>query len=597
MTDKNWQAAEPASPQQLRRLNVGNPVLAQVLINRGIDTPEAAQRFLLQRTSGSDQDFNPFNLPDMHRATNRIIQAIKQDEHIVVYGDFDADGVTATTLMVEALDALGANVKPYIPHRVDEGYGLNHDALEKLADDGATLIITVDCGIRSVDEISQASVDIIVTDHHSLGPEMPEAAYAVVNPKRGEYIEDMLAGVGVAFKVVQALIMKTRNDAYFTRSNGQQAIPLNSLHDLVAIGTVADLMPLDHIENRIMVRRGLQALNKAERPGLRALLAVAGIEPGKVTSTSIAFGIAPRINAAGRLESAMLAYELLRASGDAEATRLAEQLNTINRQRQEITQEAYESIESRLNGQRELTLITDSSPDLSPGIVGLVAGKLTQQYFRPSVIMEEGDDEWRGSCRSIPQFDITAALDQCADLLVRHGGHAMAAGFTVHRDNAERLQAQLQQIAERQLAGLELRPTLEIDMELDTGQLDEALVDSLSGLEPYGHGNQPPVFVTRDLEVLETRTVGQDGKHLKLRLKRHGGQPLDAIGFQLGHWAHDMPDRIDIAYHIEINEWKGRRTLQANIQDLRPAGDNMNQDGTSRRFEDAAKDGAAKGAS
>ncbi|MFW5691592.1 MAG: single-stranded-DNA-specific exonuclease RecJ, partial [Chloroflexota bacterium] len=443
MLQKKWLPPPVVPRDRLRRFRGLNPIVAQVLINRGFDDPTLAFEFLNAR--GVSHSNNPLDMPDMEKAVRRILHGVKDGESIAVYGDFDADGVTATTLMVEALRALGAQVTPYIPHRVDEGYGLNTEALDKLADEGVTLVITVDCGIRSIAEVEHAAalgLDIIVTDHHSLGPELPRA-YAVVNPKRPGYAEPNLAGVGVAFKVAQALIMLGRKDLYFNgngrghngngrRASGSHIIPIETLYDLVAIGTVADLMPLNSLENRVMVRRGLELLKKAERPGVQALLDVAGVEPNQVSTTTIGFVIGPRINAAGRLDDAMLAYNLLAATTYEDALIWAEKLQDLNIKRQTITREAQAAISAQLQDEdSSLPLIFAVNRDLSPGVVGLVAGRLTEEFFRPAIVMEQGETESRASCRSIPQFDITSALDKCADLLVRHGGHALAAGFTV----------------------------------------------------------------------------------------------------------------------------------------------------------------------
>jgi single-stranded-DNA-specific exonuclease len=391
----------------------------------------------------------------------------------------------------------------------------------------------------------------------------------VVNPKQEDckYPEDMLAGVGVAFRLAEALL---------TAANGMHdrykpIVTPDDLLDLVAMGTVADLMPLNHLENRVLVRQGLEVINKAKRPGVHALLEVAGIKPGTVNTTGIGFGLAPRINAAGRLDDAMLAYRLLSADGIEDAQQWAAKLQALNVQRQELTREAQEIIRERLEAERQidLPLIFASHRDFRPGIVGLVAGRVTEEFFRPAIVMEEGETESRASCRSIPQFDITHALDQCADLLVRHGGHALAAGFTVLNENIPALKKRLLEIAERALTGQELMPTLDLDGEVDIHQLSEALVDEFSQLEPTGNANPPPLLMTRNVRVLECRTVGKESQHLKLKFARAGQPPLDAIGFGLGEWAAVLPERIDVVYQLEINEWNGRQSLQLNLQDIR----------------------------
>ncbi len=567
---KRWVVAAPAPADFLLRMRETydiSPELAQVLYNRGFTDPRAAWQFL---NAEVDHDAYLFKMKGMNRAISRIREAIKRQEPIIVYGDFDADGVTSTTLLMQTLTKLGAKVKPYIPHRVDEGYGVNNKALHDLARAGVKLVVTVDCGIRSVDEIEEgkaAGLDIIVTDHHSIGPEIPNAL-AVINPKQEDcpYPEEMLAGVGVAYRLAVGLL-KVAN-----QNRGSAAFDSDILLDLVAIGTVADLAPLNHTENRALVRRGLEVLNKAERPGVRALLDVAGLKPGTVTAMNIGFALGPRINAAGRLESAMIAYHLLAAPDEKTAYPLAEQLQALNNQRQELTRSAQEQVRESLVEAVERERLIFASGHFQPGIVGLVAGRLTEEYFKPTVIMEQGENESRASCRSIPQFDITHALDQCADLLVRHGGHAQAAGFTVLNHNIPALKEKLLRLADETLDGQELRPLLEIDAEVDVKDLSERLIDELARLEPTGYGNPAPILKSSNLRVVESRPVGKEGQHLKLKLARAGQPALDAIGFGLGHWLNHMPERIDAAYQLEINEWNGRRSLQLNLQDIQPAG-------------------------
>jgi single-stranded-DNA-specific exonuclease len=581
MLAKKWLVAPPAPDNILRQYKGVSPVLAQILYNRGLVDPNHAQAFL---TAEEGDTFNPFDMTDMAKAVGRAKRAIEHNEAIIIYGDFDADGTTSTALLMQVFRWLGATrVYPYIPHRVDEGYGLNVNALRYLARRGADLVITVDCGIRSVEEVAagnQSGLDIIITDHHSLGPELPNA-FAVVNPKRDqEPVERMLAGVGVAYKFAEALTLAfNQNQSRSRRRRGGittiEPVRLETLLDLVAIGTVADLAPLDSLENRLLVRRGLRYLNQADRPGVRALLEVAGIVPGSVEATSIGFGLGPRINAAGRLDSAMLAYELLYTNNTDRAQELAARLQQLNQQRRDLTRDAQDIVSADLEarGDTDVPLIFASSPEFQPGIVGLVAGRITESYFRPTVVMREGTNESTASCRSIPQFDITQALDQCADLLVRHGGHAQAAGLTVLNQNVEALRERLMHIAAEQLDGADLRPTLEIDTTININHLSEELVEELKMLEPTGHHNHSPVFMVPSVYVTDIRTVGSDNNHLKLKLARAGQPPLDAIGFNLGAWAGKLPEVIDAAFALEINEWNGRRSLQLNLKDIRPAED------------------------
>jgi len=567
---KRWAICPPAPADHIRRFNYLPPLVVQLLYNRGLTSREEIDDFMACRI----RDDNPFALAGMNEAVARIRLAIKREEKIAIYGDFDADGVTATALLVETLCALGGQAQPYIPDRVDEGYGINCGALKRLADEGVTLVVTVDCGIRSVEEIAygrRLGLDIIVTDHHSVGHTLPPAV-ACINPRRldSKYPFRELAGVGVAYKLAQALLRV--NDRV---PNGDASHPLQEedLLDLVALGTVADLMPLMG-ENRALAARGLERINHPSRPGIQALLREAGTRPGNVNSTTIAFFLAPRLNAAGRLESAMLSYDLLTASDAGEAAGLARQLGQLNRLRQKLTGQAVQIASAQLADQEKLTdLLFVSDAELLPGIVGLVAGRLAEAYYRPAIVVELGQEQSRGSARSIPEFHITQALDRCSErgLLVRHGGHAAAAGFTVDTALLSDLERALQEIASEKLAGLELTPVLTVDAIVDLQELDWATYELITQLEPFGYGNTTPVLASHDVEVVESRTVGRDGTHLKLTLS-DGRRSWDAIAFRLGALVNDLPERIDIAYYLESNEWNGRITLQLNVQDIRPAG-------------------------
>lgn len=573
MVDKRWDVAPIMPPTLQRQYKNVSPIVAQLLYNRGLQTPEEAYHFLYDKATTTD----PFLMKDMRRAVERIRTAIKRRERIIVYGDFDADGVTSTTLMMQVLTRLKANVGAYIPHRVDEGYGLNSPALEQLAREGARLVVTVDCGIRAVQEVEDANaagLDMIITDHHSVGAVVPEA-YAVVNPQQEDCPGDTkLAGVGVAYMVARALLL----DAWERLGRKKENLLiyktlLDELLDLVAIGTVADIMPLNTPTNRSLVHQGLDVINRAQRPGLRALMQVAGLKKGEVTAMSIGFVIGPRLNAAGRLDSAMTAYELLSAKTDREALPLAQQLQELNNRRQQLTRDAQQRIQAQIegDGSENAHLIFAVDDDVVPGIVGLVAGRLTEAYFRPSVVVECSDQECHASCRSIPQFHITQALDECADLLVRHGGHAMAAGLTVLPENLPRLREQLLRKAQAVLDGQELLPTILIDRVLSLKELSFDLVRELEVLEPTGHQNPKPVFLTHNVRVVDKRTVGTKEAHLKLKLAADRVEPIDAIGFRLGRWLMDLPDCIDVVYELDVNVWQGRRNLQMSILDLRPA--------------------------
>lgn len=573
---KTWQVAPPAPIEHLRQYKQMSPVLAQILFNRGYEDPQLAYHFLYDK----DLLTNPFDFADMEKAVARIRWAIHKKQPIVVYGDFDADGVTSTTLMMHVLKRLKANVEAYIPNRVDEGYGLNTPALQTLAKKGKKLVITVDCGIRSVKEVeagNAAGMDIIVTDHHSVGPgELPDAI-AVINPQREDCGgSPYLAGAGVAFMVARALMLDALSRNGKVHRDKYKAL-IDELLDLVAIGTVADIMRLDDLLNRTLVRRGLEKINSTPRIGLQALIDVAGLKPGQVSAMDIGFALGPRINAAGRLESAMLAYRLLSATTLPEAKKYADELNKLNNRRQELTREAQTRINQQIerDGLQTGALIFVADDHVQPGIVGLVAGRLTEEYYRPTIVLERGKTESRASCRSIPEFHITRALDECAELLVRHGGHALAAGFTVRNENLPVLQERLMDAARRTLQDKLLAPTLLIDMELEMRQLTMTLAEELKMLEPTGHANIQPVFITRNMRVVESRTVGGDSAHLKLKVTADGQPPIDAIGFRLGAWIHHLPEYLDVVYQLEINEYNGRRSLQLRLLDICPAGERV----------------------
>ncbi|WP_420628327.1 single-stranded-DNA-specific exonuclease RecJ [Candidatus Leptofilum sp.] len=561
-----WQVA-PRVPDHIQeKFGHIHPVMLQVLYNRGIIEPADIQAFLEGRYLEST---DPFLLPDMDKAVARIEQAIDNEEQIAVYGDFDADGVTSTVLLTQALRGMGAernSIRPYIPNRVDEGYGLNVDALTNLKQKGADLIITVDCGIRSVFEVEHANqigLDMIITDHHSLGPEMPPGT-AVINPKRpdSEYPDDMLAGVGIAFKLAQALKQSRPDQATFDDAD---------LLDLVAIGTVADLAPLLK-ENRKLVIDGLKSLNNSKRAGIAAIARAARLTPGSLTAESIAFGIGPRINAAGRLSSAYSAARLLAANNSHDANRYASELDKLNRQRQKLTADLSELAEGMVEPDAPILIAADEK--FVSGVVGLVASRLAEKHYRPAIVMEQGEEESRGSCRSIDQFHITDALDEVADLLVRHGGHAQAAGFTVRNGNLPEFLNRITEVATRKLQDVELIPTVSIDAEIALEDVDWALFEHFQQLEPTGAANPQPIFLSRGVEVIHHRAVGQNGAHLQLTLSAdsmNGYREIGAIAFRQGEWASQLPQTIDLVYSISVNEWRGRRNLQLMVKDLRPS--------------------------
>ncbi len=559
--EKRWHIHPPLPPQVDQALSGYPPVLRQILYNRGYPTPEEARRFLEAQPLADD---DPLALTDMPAAVDRLQSAVQRGERVVIYGDYDADGVTATALMLETLRALGGDVHGYIPHRFDEGYGLNREAISALKEQGAALIIAVDCGIRSMEEAEHArklGVDLIICDHHHPGEELP-AAVAVIDPKRSgdTYPEKNLAGVGVAFKLASALA---------ARMDAPEGL-LDGVLDLVALGTVADLVPLTG-ENRALVRRGLQRIRQPRRQGLASLIGVAGLQARRVTATDIGFALGPRLNAAGRLDTALDALTLLTTENIYEAGRLAQQLDLQNRKRQGITRTIQEQAETiALQDDPDTWLLFAAHAEFNAGVVGLAASRLAERYYRPAIVGQIEGEYTRASCRSIPEFHITEALDECSDLLEKYGGHAAAAGFTVRTILLPELVARLKELAAAQLAEQDLRPTLTADLEIPLSELKPELLEYLDWLQPTGYGNPQAAFVSRGVKVLSERTVGKEQNHLKLVVS-DGRITFDAIAFRQGHWAGNLPPRVDLLYRFEINEYRGQQRLQLNVRDIKPA--------------------------
>ena len=539
-------------------------VAARVLWNRGIHSAAEAQAFLEIPWQARH---DPFLLRDMDRAVQRIQQVLKQRERVVVYGDFDTDGVTAVALLIQLFQALDIDVRPYIPLRKGEGYGLNLPAIEKLHTEGLDLLITVDCGISNGPEIARAAelgIDVLIFDHHQPPAELPPAL-AVVDPKRADCVYPFkgLCGVGLAFKLYEAL-----------HKHGIRPANLRArdLLDVVALGTIADMMPLTD-ENRVLVHYGLQAMNESQRPGLLALCRVAGIEPGQISAHNVAFQLAPRINAAGRLEDAFLAYEMLLAPDNATAQRCAERLNTTNTERQHLMKSVQEAARELVlaSGQHTQRIMVVAGENFHHGVVGLAAGRLADEFGRPVLVMGEEAGTCRGSARSVPGFNIVDALASCHDLFVKYGGHAAAAGFTVETIHLPELQRRLQAFAEATLTDEMLVPSLDIDTEAQFRELTWENQNALDQLAPFGQANPAPALVSRRAQVLEARAVGGSGDHLKLRLLQ-GRVSMDGISFGLGPLAEQLPrgTLIDIAYSPEVNVWRDQRTIQLKIRDLHP---------------------------
>ncbi len=559
---KQWEVLPRAPETHFAQFADLPRLVVQILYNRGITQPQEVRDFLAHRWGDGD----PFQLKGMAAAVTRLRQAIDRQEAIAVYGDYDVDGVTATTVMVQTLTALGARVQAYIPNRFDEGYGLNSEALADLAEQGVKVVLTVDCGIRSVEEVAYGNrlgLDLIITDHHHVGEAIPPAL-AAINPKQPgcAYPFKDLAGVGLAYKLVQALLTSTE-------ANGLQA---DNFLDLVALGTVADLAPL-YGENRKLVQAGLRQLNQSLRPGLRVLMEKAGSNRSAITAGTIGFFIGPRLNAAGRLDSALAAYHLLMADTEFEAIHLATQLDLQNRERQRLTLQTVDLARQVILADNALSpLYFIPHTDFNPGVVGLAASRLTEEFYRPILVAERGPEYTKGSARSIPEFHITEALDECADLLVRYGGHAAAAGFTLSNENLPAFEERLGQVAQTRLNVADLRPIVTVDAEINLRGVKPELVRDILNLHPFGYGNPTPAFLTRNLTIKQVKPIGQDNAHLRLRL-HDGKQNWSAVAFRQGHWANKLRSGqpLDVVYTLDFNEWNGERQMQLELKDLRPA--------------------------
>jgi single-stranded-DNA-specific exonuclease len=560
-SDKEWILPEPLPEMGLEELQ-GYPLLIQqVLYNRGLGDAGKAEEFL----HGEGDLLDPSLLSDIPKAIDRLQAAIASQQKIIVYGDFDVDGITGTALLTQALEELGANVSPYIPDRFSEGYGLNLDAMRSLAQEGTDVLITVDCGIRSPQEVRLAQelgMDVILTDHHLPGEELPPA-YAVICQKKDDelYPNAHIAGVGLAYKVMMALFQRIE----------KSSADIEKYLDLVALGTVADVVPLVG-ENRTFVKKGLKKIHEGRRPGLRALIAESGIMNVElVTAEHIGYRLGPRLNAAGRLDSALIAWKLLTTGEDAEAVALAATLNALNTDRQAKTEEAYLTASAGLAGSGEKAILFAIDESFHEGIVGLVASKLTEEYHRPAIVGTHHQGLIRASCRSIAEFHITHALDRCADLLVQYGGHSMAAGLTVEKDKMELFKEKLCQIAQEEVDWEEANSKIRLDAEacaVDVVSHIPTIMKALELFEPTGEGNSRPLLFSKGVRVCEKRTVGKTGKHLKLKLK-DGNVLWDAIAFGFGDKLNQLSENVDVAFHFGINDFNGG--IQLIVRDIRPA--------------------------
>ncbi len=545
-----------------KQLNIP-PVVAQLLIKRGITDPREGERFL---SPSLNHLYDPFVMKDMDKAVARVIQAIQGQENILIYGDYDVDGITACALLVDFLRLLGIQASYHIPHRLKEGYSLNLEAVKKFAAQGVELLICVDCGISDREEIKfaqQLGMDTIVVDHHEV-PAQPPPASAILNPLQLDcpFPFKGLAGVGVAFNLVVALRSRLR-ELGFWRDRGEPN--LRRYLDLVALGTIADIVPLMDM-NRVLVKHGLKELENSARPGLSALKEVSRIGGREISTGQVAFRLAPRLNAGGRVADGQMGVKLLLAKEYAEAKMIAEELDRANRERQAIEEgiyrEAKEVIQQEgLMHRRSLVLSSDS---WHPGVIGIVASKLAEEFWRPTILIAMDGEEGKGSARSIVGFHLYEGLKECGKHLLGFGGHKYAAGLRISRNKLKAFSDGFEKAAKGKVKDEDLTPTIFIDAEVQLKEITPQLLGHLALFPPYGAANPRPLFSTRDkLPLYDVRTVGKDS--LKFKLKEEKAA-YEIIGFGMGYLAHHLPPELRIAFHPQMNDWKGLKRLQLELR-------------------------------
>jgi single-stranded-DNA-specific exonuclease len=537
-------------------------MLARTLINRGLDNIEKVQRFM---EADIHDMYDPFLMTDMDKAVERILQAIEENEKICIYGDYDVDGITSTALCVNTLRKLEADVMYYIPVRAEEGYGLNDEAMAHIAEQGVNLIVTVDCGIRSVDTVEtvkKSSMDIIITDHHECGDILPDA-YAIVNPHRHDcsYPFKELAGVGVAFKLMQAV----------TESIGYSEL-LFEVIDIAAIGTIADVVPLLD-ENRIIVKKGLEKLMNTENVGLKALIDMSDLKDKQISSYNIAFIIAPRINAAGRLADASRCVELLITDDEALAYEIAKELEAENKERQRIEAEILEQAIAKITSTKDFEnsrIIVLDEQNWHAGVIGIVASRIVEQFSKPSILIARDHETGKGSARSMSGFNLYEAMCKCSELFEKFGGHEMAAGLTIKAEYIGAFRKKINEVAEEMLQGKELLPELLVDYKLEPADISLQVAKQLKNLEPFGMGNPNPNFVCRNMQILDRKLVGASGKHLSLNIY-DGNNNIKAIAFNMGNLYNvlSIGKKIDIICCMDINLWNNNENVQLVIKDIK----------------------------
>ena len=534
-----------------------NKLLATILVNREITEKRQIEKFLNPKRNDF---YNPYEMPDMEKAIERIIKAIENKEKIIIYGDYDVDGITSVTVLKSFLEERGIHVSEYIPNRLEEGYGLNKKAVEYIAKQGNQLMITVDCGISAIEEVEYANklgIETIVTDHHEPGEELPRAI-AVVDTKRkdNKYPFRNLAGVGVVFKLIQAISQ---------RLDLPEKEYLKYL-DIVCIGTISDIVPLVD-ENRVIVKLGLKLVEQTKNLGLKAILEASGYS--KIDSNTISFGVAPRINACGRMGHQEEALKLFLSKDGEEVQELTQKLNEYNRLRQETEKQIYNEsiiqIEEKDLADRNTIVVMGKG--WHHGVIGIVSSRITELYFKPSILLCEEDDYGKGSGRSIPGFDLYEALTECKDTIDKFGGHSMAVGINVKKEKFEEFKEKLEKIAKEKHTE-EIVPILKIDALVNLDEINKEMVESLKELEPFGEANKMPLFAFKNLKIDSIRALSE-GKHLKLTLK-DDSNIVNAIGFNLGELSteYKIGDKIDVVGNLEINSFNGVDNIQINMKDV-----------------------------
>lgn len=562
MLQKQWvlRDVDPTHSQSLAKTLAIFPITAKVLLGRGVVDPENARSWIYpSREHGHD----PFLLPDMEKAIDRIHRAINDRERMCFYGDYDVDGISATSLHLKFFSQFGAESSMYIPDRFSEGYGLNEKAVHQLAHEGTKVLVTADCGTSSHHEIEIANrlgIDVIVTDHHQIHAGHPDG-FAFLNPQRSDskYPFDGLCSGGLAYKVAEAYFLKYRD----------RGIPVESFRDLVALSTVADMVPLQD-ENRSLVRDGLARLSEGTRCGIRALKQKLGVE-GVCTASTVGFRLAPVINAAGRLAHARLGVQLLTTESHDEAVSLAQRLEQLNRERRDIEHGIFEEAKRFAEESSVESAVVVGARNWHVGVVGIVASRLVECFHCPAVVVAfDQHGVGRGSVRSLPGLDVCSLLSQCGDLVEKFGGHAAAAGLVIREDRLHTFRERFQYLNARALRSLNYRPVLDIDAQVLLGDIHPRLVKELDHLHPFGLGNPEPTFWASGLKVLDKRLVGDD--HLKLVVRHDGAAPFEGIGFRMGKYLSALSTSvgtIDLAFVPEMNYWKGYQRVQLRIRDIR----------------------------